>query len=65
MSDDLTPSGESAVRLALEVGRLRRERDDLRAAVARVRSALDATHRHGEWQTRQAVLAALEPEVTE
>lgn len=36
-ADDLTPSGEAAVRLALTVADLRAERDELAAAVDRIR----------------------------
>ena len=32
---------------------------------AKIRAALDMTHRHGEYNTRQAVLAALPPEPVE
>lgn len=35
------------------------ERDRMLATIARVEAALEATHRHGEFKTRQAVLAAL------
>lgn len=38
------------------------EVEALRAKVAGALDALDRTHRHGEWQTRQAVRAALADE---
>lgn len=61
--DDLRRLAAGKFGVSITSARLLEVLDALEAAevrLAAVREAVDRTHRHGEWKTRQAVLAALE-----